>query len=102
MLLQSGVTLLPPLGSLKPASLTVCLKWVSNQGTAKLASFLHALGDHAYWVIKGMIGDTPKSAHTSVHGVSDIKAEFDHELSISRHNREGRITAEDIVMDLLE
>jgi len=29
-LVEAG-TLLPPLGSLKPASLTVCLKWVSNQ-----------------------------------------------------------------------
>lgn len=71
-------------------------------GTARLAKLLHALGDHAYWVMQEAVENASDNGPRSASGVKEDTAEFKHQSATERVSRAGRVTATDIIMNLME
>ena len=70
-------------------------------GTQRLAKFVHALGDHAYWTMKEAVENTSQSQAEPLSGFGEASAKFERE-DIARHARRGRITSSDAALALLD
>lgn len=71
-------------------------------GTLRLAKFLHAIGDHAFWAMKEALSNEGGEKPAFDRGLREDQAEFELPADINREQRPGRVTAEDVVMDWLE
>ena len=69
-------------------------------GTQRLAEFLHALGDHAYWAMKEALEPPGQSDTGPFSGFREPGAEFARE-DLGRLTRQSRITSHDAVMMLI-
>lgn len=71
-------------------------------GTARLSKFLHALGDHAYWVMKNAVDNSDDVDTDKFFGVGETSAHFDREASFSTSASYLELTSEDHVVRWLK
>lgn len=76
-------------------------KQIPIVGTQRLAAFMHAVGDHAYWAMLEATkqNEVPKNREMSV--LKENAAPFENEGKNTRTERGERITASDQILDLL-
>lgn len=70
-------------------------------GTKRLAEFLHALGDHAFWAMKDAVENSGKSGAEPFSGFGEAQVAFERD-DTSRLSRKDRITSDDAVMILTD
>ena len=68
-------------------------------GTKRLAEFLHALGDHAYWTMKQAVENTEQAGAEPLSRFREAPTSFERG-DASRKSRQGRITSLDAAMRL--